>query len=422
VRIDAIQRATVFGVSFWEARVHGPTDADTTPPDTAIDSGPSGTVTSTSASFAFSSEANATFECSLDTAGYTPCTSPRALTGLSAGPHTFRVRAIDQAGNTDASPATRTWTVQPPDTTPPDTTINTGPTGTVEPTSATLTFSSEAGATFQCKLDTGAFAPCTSPQTLTGLSRAQHTFQVRATDAAGNVDATPATRTWTVQTYQDNVRGTSGIFSYYRLGDAGTTAVDDRGQANGTYVSGPVAATSLIAGGDSSRDFDGVNDLVDMSPTPFGTPAAFSVEAWVRVDTSKSSGSAHFLVTDAQNDISDGFSLVVDSSNRPVLWVARTSSTRASATGPALTLGQTAHVVGVYTGTALRLYVNGTLRSTVSYSGGITWASGRDLRLGTQFGPTGRSTRFLDGRLDEVALYRSALTDAQVASHNSAGR
>jgi hypothetical protein len=81
----------------------------------------------------------------------------------------------------------------------PDTTITSGPSGPGQTTSATFTFSAtEAGATFACLLDTGGFSVCTSPKTYTGLSPGGHTFQVKATDAAGNTDLTPALRTWGV--------------------------------------------------------------------------------------------------------------------------------------------------------------------------------------------------------------------------------
>jgi hypothetical protein len=85
------------------------------------------------------------------------------------------------------------------DTTPPETTITSGPSGTTTSTSASFAFSSsESGSTFQCHLDTAAFAACTSPASYSGLAPGTHTFAVRATDAAGNVDPTPASETWTI--------------------------------------------------------------------------------------------------------------------------------------------------------------------------------------------------------------------------------
>jgi acid phosphatase type 7 len=89
----------------------------------------------------------------------------------------------------------------PPDTTPPDTTITAGPAegGTVTQANSSLSFSSsEANSTFSCQLDGGGFSPCSSPKSYSGLSNGSHTFEVKATDAAGNTDATPARRTWTV--------------------------------------------------------------------------------------------------------------------------------------------------------------------------------------------------------------------------------
>ena len=177
---------------------------DTTAPDTTITSGPTGTTNDATPTFAFdSSEAGSTFECRVDSAAWGSCTNPWTVSTLADGAHSVAVRATDAAGNTDGSPATRSFTVAgapPPDTTAPDTTITSGPSGTTSATTASFAFdSSDSGATFECKLDAGAYAACTSPKDYSPVSAGSHTFNVRATDAAGNTDATPATRTWTVQ-------------------------------------------------------------------------------------------------------------------------------------------------------------------------------------------------------------------------------
>ena len=90
-----------------------PAPNDTTPPNTTIDSGPSGTVNTRDATFTFSStEPNSAFECSFDGAAFSACASPKQYTGLANGSHTFQVRAIDAASNTDPTPASRTWKVR----------------------------------------------------------------------------------------------------------------------------------------------------------------------------------------------------------------------------------------------------------------------------------------------------------------------
>jgi hypothetical protein len=182
-----------------------PPPTDTTPPGTSISDGPSATTTSTSASFAFTAtQAGSTFECKLDAGAYATCTSPKDYSGLSVGAHTFSVRATDPAGNTDATPATQTWTITPGDSTAPDTTITSGPDASTLSTSASFAFTAnDPGATFECKLDASSFATCSSPQEYSGLTTGAHTFSVRGSDAAGNADATPATQTWTIAPDED---------------------------------------------------------------------------------------------------------------------------------------------------------------------------------------------------------------------------
>lgn len=98
---------------------------DVAPPETTIDSGPTGTITTSSAGFGFSSsEAGSTFECSLDDGGFAACTSPHALSGLADGAHTFAVRATDPTGNVDATPASRSFTVDTSIPPAPDTTLD----------------------------------------------------------------------------------------------------------------------------------------------------------------------------------------------------------------------------------------------------------------------------------------------------------
>jgi len=178
------------------------------PPDTQVAGGPAdGSLTGGAATFAFiasdnvDSAAQLVFACSLDDAAFTACTSPIAYSGLSDGVHRFAVRATDRSGNLDQFPATRTWTV---DTTPPETTVETGPSKLTRGRTASFSFSGTDARTavgelrFECALDGGTPVACTSPSTLTTVGDGRHSFEVRAVDQVGNRDASAASYEWTI--------------------------------------------------------------------------------------------------------------------------------------------------------------------------------------------------------------------------------
>ncbi|HEV3375764.1 MAG TPA: Ig-like domain-containing protein [Thermoleophilaceae bacterium] len=169
---------------------------DTVVPLATITSGPSGPTNDSTPTFAFSSEAGASFQCRVDNGAFAACSSPHTTAALADGAHTFEVWATDAAGNTGAA-ASRAFTV---DTVAPQTTVDSGPSGLTNDSTPTFGFSSEAGASFHCRVDAAAFAACSSPLTTGALSDGAHTFEVRATDAAGNTDASPASRAITVDT------------------------------------------------------------------------------------------------------------------------------------------------------------------------------------------------------------------------------
>lgn len=84
------------------------------------------------------------------------------------------------------------------DCTPPVPQITGAPKAKTPKKKATFQFSADETATFECALDKGGDAPCSSPQSYKGLAKGKHTFAVRATDGNRNVSA-PVTHRWTVK-------------------------------------------------------------------------------------------------------------------------------------------------------------------------------------------------------------------------------
>ena len=111
------------------------------------------------------------------------------------GSHQVLARVTDAAGNTRDS-AKQTVTVD--NKAPAAPAIGTKPAAVTNATTATFSFSGEAGGRFECRLDTDPYAVCTSPRTYAGpLAAGVHTFEVRQVDTAGNTGPA-ATYSWTV--------------------------------------------------------------------------------------------------------------------------------------------------------------------------------------------------------------------------------
>jgi hypothetical protein len=222
-----------------------PSVAGATAPETVVLSGPSGVISSSTATFAFAvagdDSGSASFQCRLDSSGaWEACASPVTYTDLADGEHHFEVRTKyerhhgwgwhhgwhwDDSWDCFGTPVEVDFTV---DTTAPQTTIDAAPVGTIGTSEAIVEFSAEEPAgnpeetaatpvlpaeelagnveeapdTFECLLDNApaGWAPCSSPIHLSGLKDGSHTFEVRAVDAVGNVDPTAAATTFAVDT------------------------------------------------------------------------------------------------------------------------------------------------------------------------------------------------------------------------------
>lgn len=90
-----------------------------------------------------------------------------------------------------------TFTITPPDISKPIVTLTSQPMNYSNQASGTIAFSANEAATFECKMDGGAYTPCTSPFSYSTAANSQHTFTVQATNSA-NKASTPVSFTWTI--------------------------------------------------------------------------------------------------------------------------------------------------------------------------------------------------------------------------------
>jgi hypothetical protein len=212
-------------------------------PTVTITSAPSGSTTATTASIAFTADVPSTFTCKLDAGTAAACTSPKAYTGLGVGSHTVTVAATGTASGSGTGSASVSWTVTAG-----------GPTVTLTSTPGTSTAATVASFVWtttgtitntDCKLDAGAFAPCTSGQTYTGLATGSHTFVVQVTNTALPAPNTAqASFTWTITTGTpapvNSVLPTFTPSGWKpRSGTAGTTGT----ATTGTWTNNPTGYT-----------------------------------------------------------------------------------------------------------------------------------------------------------------------------------
>jgi hypothetical protein len=172
-----------------------------TVPDTWIASGPAGAVRDRGAVFTFASSRARRFECALDAARFSACSSPLAVSRLAEGEHAFRVRAVDENGRVDPTPAVRTWTVDTRPPIPAVSVLSRVQRRVAFPVRWSAIDRGTGVASYEVRYReapwNGAFGPHTSWRTATAATSARfqgrpgstYCFSVRALDQLGNISA-----------------------------------------------------------------------------------------------------------------------------------------------------------------------------------------------------------------------------------------
>ena len=265
---------------------------------------------------------------------------------------------------------------------------------------ATCRYSTVAGTSFDAMTGTFATTGGTDHSTLvTSLVDGFHRFFVRCEDALGNRNATD----------YEIAFGAEEIFvgatGFWRFDEgSGCTAADAWGNTNGELgpacpTNAPTWTTGALGGGLSFAAGQSVQ--VPHGPG-FGPTNAITVAAWIK----RAPATGFHSIADKRSGPSDGYDLYINPSSKAFLRI-----NLATLTGNTVIAdGSWHHVVGVYDGNELRLYVDGVLDASSTSPGQVLDAEA-DLILGEHY--SGASAP-LGGELDEVVVYNRALSESEV--------
>ncbi|MDY6789026.1 MAG: LamG domain-containing protein, partial [Candidatus Nanohaloarchaea archaeon] len=206
---------------------------------------------------------------------------------------------------------------------------------------------------------------------------------------------------WRMDAKTDPLTGYYNVTDYSGNNNNGTTRNfdgDERG-AQGVFST-------------NSFDLDGSNDEVSVGDQSVYESNPFSISIWVKL--SSAADNDHVLWKD--DGSSGGWGLrMVDSTknsnvdNEPVFFVRDTNKNPVfSSSGVNIGTGNWTHIVGVYNGSHVEIWVNGTQRDTAIQST-VDLTGGNKLHIGSASG-----SNFFPGKIDEAQYYSSALSDSEV--------
>ena len=354
------------------------------------------------------------------TAGFTPSAANRVATlggttttytdtGLAAGTYYYVVVAADTAGNTAPS-AQASGTAQA-DTTAPTVSLSSPTAGSTVSgvVSVAATASDDVGVqSVQFKLDGANLgAPdTTAPYGLSWDTRtasdASHSLSAVAVDAAGN-----QTTSSLISVTVNNPTGAAGLVAAYGFSEtSGTTTADQTGLGHTGTVSGALRSATGKFG--RALTFDGINDWVTVADqNDLDLTTGMTVEAWVYPTTTNNAWRT-VLAKEQPGGLAYSMFSRTSSPGRPC-GIIFTSGTEQLVQGSAsLPANAWSHLTSTYDGSALRLYVNGTLVATKPTIGSIITTSSP-----LRFGGSGLGEWF-KGSLDDIRIYNRPLSTAEI--------
>jgi chitodextrinase len=415
-RSFAVPGATSDGDTDWVLLLQASTVADTQPPTTPSN------VTAQAVS---ASQINLAWAASTDNVGvagyriYRNSTVVATVSGLSFADtglqsgtsYTYQIASFDAAGNSSPLSSSVVATTLVPDTSPPTTPANVTASSTT-PTGATVTWSASSDnsgfiAGYRVfRNGTLVGTPSTTQFVDSGLTAGTtYTYTVTAVDASGNVSLPSAPATVTTPA------GSTGPVVAYAMNEgANTTLTDSSGNSNNGTLSGSGVTWTTGQFGNGLA-FNGLSGLVTIPDSPtIDLSGSFTLSAWIRPSAltgyqtiliKETTGGCGYWLQTLGNQVSSGFR-------------SGTGCSEHLTTNASLPLNAWSYVSVVFDATAktYSIYVNGALISQQAEGGSLV-TNTQALVLG-QSACTSCGGERWRGAMDEIRIYRRALTAAEI--------
>jgi hypothetical protein len=223
--------------------------------------------------------------------------------------------------------------------------------------------------------------------------------------------------------YAKTVLGTSGLAHYWRLGEPrGRTAIDAKGSADGTYKGGfNLARPGAIASDpNTSASLDGSSGHLSTPVNPGGSQG--TIEFWGYATDLGSRNAFVYTADNGTTSYSHQIGVLSDGSVRLYIVDYINDGTPHIVDTPAGLISPSTwhHYALVWSdGGTADLYVDGTKRASVDIQ--TSWNEGDKLLFGHAAGVASGLTKPWQGRIDEAAVYNTALSATAIQRHYEEG-
>lgn len=226
-------------------------------------------------------------------------------------------------------------------------------------------------------------------------------------------------------TYRPFVEALNPV-SYWRLGESSGSAVEDVAGSNTGTVNGATLGQpgAIISDADTASSFDGSDDFIEVPHSTDYQISDGTVQFWF--ETSDTTQNADLFSKD-HTGFGTGGHLTIGLTTNGHVEVRLQSTTQSNFVESNNTLSNDEwhHVAFTFGSAGMKLYVDGVLADTNSFTGGISGnvepiAIGAGTTVSSQ-GSVAPTNAFFDGELDEIAIFDSELNSSDISQLHAAG-